>query len=114
MKKRFIFLAPLFVAAFFAFVFVVMWLWNHLMPGIFGLREISYWEAFGLFLLSKLLFGGFHGGGGRSKWKDCDGPGRREWRRMSAEEKQKYKEEMKGKWREWCGEKKVEKEQGDN
>jgi hypothetical protein len=33
-------------------------LWNWLMPGIFGLRAITYWEAWGLFLLAHLLFGG--------------------------------------------------------
>jgi hypothetical protein len=38
---------------------VVQWLWNWLMPDIFGLHPISYWQAFGLLFLSKLLFGGF-------------------------------------------------------
>jgi hypothetical protein len=49
------------VAALFALVFgfVFKWLWNWLMPDIFGLRQISYWQAFGLLLLGKLLFGGF-------------------------------------------------------
>jgi hypothetical protein len=35
-----------------------MLLWNWLMPDIFGLKEISYWQAWGLFLLSTLLFKG--------------------------------------------------------
>ena len=49
------------VAALFALVFgfVLKWLWNWLMPDIFGLRQISYWQAFGLLLLAKLLFGRF-------------------------------------------------------
>jgi hypothetical protein len=38
---------------------VVQWLWNWLMPDIFGLNPISYWQAFGLLFLGKLLFGGF-------------------------------------------------------
>ncbi len=38
---------------------VVQWLWNWLMPDIFGLHPISYWQAFGLLFLAKLLFGGF-------------------------------------------------------
>jgi hypothetical protein len=38
---------------------VVQWLWNWLMPDIFGLRQISYWQAFGLLFLGRLLFGGF-------------------------------------------------------
>jgi len=35
---------------------VVMWLWNALMPGVFGLPEIGYWQAVGLFILAHLLF----------------------------------------------------------
>lgn len=42
----------------FVFAFFVQWLWNHLMPDIFGLKMISYWQAFGLILLAKLFFGG--------------------------------------------------------
>jgi len=38
--------------------FVVQWLWNWLMPDIFGLNPISYWQAFGILFLAKLLFGG--------------------------------------------------------
>ncbi len=36
---------------------VIMWLWNWLMPSLFGLRTIGFWEALGLFLLAKILFG---------------------------------------------------------
>ena len=38
------------------FGFLVKWLWNWLMPDIFGLNPISYWQAFGLLFLGKLLF----------------------------------------------------------
>ncbi|MDC7232806.1 MAG: hypothetical protein PQJ58_06215 [Spirochaetales bacterium] len=46
------------------FGWVLMLLWNWLMPEIFGLPLISYWQAWGLILLSHLLFkgGGGHGG----------------------------------------------------
>ena len=37
--------------------FVVMWLWNWLMPEIFGLGTITYWQGFGIFFLAKILFG---------------------------------------------------------
>jgi hypothetical protein len=43
------------------FSFVVMELWNWLAPAIFGLHTISFWQALGLLVLSKILFGGFHG-----------------------------------------------------
>jgi len=33
-----------------------MLLWNWLMPDIFGLKTISFWQALGLLLLTTLLF----------------------------------------------------------
>jgi hypothetical protein len=39
---------------------VVMWLWNWLMPVIFGLPVINYWQAVGIFILCHLLFKGHH------------------------------------------------------
>ncbi|MFH1572092.1 MAG: hypothetical protein ABIL09_29140 [Gemmatimonadota bacterium] len=41
---------------------VVQALWNWLMPKLFGLPEITYWQAVGLFVLCHLLFGS-HGNG---------------------------------------------------
>ncbi len=35
-------------------------LWNALMPEIFGLPEVSYWQAVGLLVLGHMLFGGGH------------------------------------------------------
>ena len=35
--------------------FPLMWLWNWLMPGIFNLPEITFWEALGLNALSSIL-----------------------------------------------------------
>jgi len=50
-------------AAGFAFVFglLVKVLWNALMPAIFGLSVITFWQAFGLVILAKILFGSHHG-----------------------------------------------------
>ncbi len=45
-----------------AFGWLVMLLWNWLMPNLFGLKPITYWQAFGILILAKLLFGGLgHG-----------------------------------------------------
>ena len=63
------------------FGFLVKWLWNILMPELFGLTQITYWQAFGIVVLAKLLFGTFgskdHGHDRRSrhpgpfrKWHD--------------------------------------------
>ena len=35
---------------------VCMWLWNWLMPEIFGLQNIGYWQAAGLMALSSCFF----------------------------------------------------------
>lgn len=43
----------------FLFGYITMRLWNWLMPEIFGLGAINYWQALGLLILAKILFGGF-------------------------------------------------------
>ncbi len=42
--------------------YVVMLLWNWLMPLLFGLTEINFWMAAGIVLLARLIFGGFRHG----------------------------------------------------
>jgi hypothetical protein len=49
------------------FGFLVKWLWNWLMPALFGLKEITYWQAFAMVVLAKLLFGAF-GAHHQDKW----------------------------------------------
>lgn len=76
------------VAALAALGWVVMLLWNAVMPALFtGVRIIDYWHAMGLLVLSRVLFGGFRGGGG---WRQ-----RRHWRRweaMTADERAHFKQ----------------------
>ncbi len=43
------------------FGLLVELLWNWLMPEIFGLPTINYWQAFGLIILAKIFFGSGHG-----------------------------------------------------
>jgi hypothetical protein len=42
----------------FLFGYFVMLLWNWLMPEIFGLGLITFWQAFGLVVLGRMLIGG--------------------------------------------------------
>jgi hypothetical protein len=97
--KKYRFLRALKVALFGALAvvvvsFVVMSLWNVLMPGIFAVHAISFWQALGLLVLSKLLFGGFRGfTGGGPRWR------RRmleRWEQMTPEEREKFKQGMRG------------------
>jgi len=39
--------------------YVVMLLWNWLMPEIFGLITVTYWQAVGIIIFAKLLLGSF-------------------------------------------------------
>ena len=71
----------------------VLYLWNWLMPPLFGLHTVTYWQALGLLGLSWLLFGGWRGMHG---W----GHHRRErWANMTPEEREKFREGMKAR----CG-----------
>ena len=71
------------------FSLVVMALWNWLMPALFGLRAIGFWQALGLLVLSRILFGGFRGRPGHGmRWR------RRmmeRWEQMSPEEREKFR-----------------------
>src|ERR1035438_3160125 len=58
------------------FGLIVMQLWNWLAPAIFGWHAISFAQAFGLLVLSRILFGGFRGHRGPRGWN---------WRRRMAE-----------------------------
>ena len=51
-----------FTGLMFLFGAIIMWLWNGLMPVIFNLGVINYWQAIGLAILARLLFGHMHHG----------------------------------------------------
>lgn len=71
----------------------VMYLWNWLMPTLFGLVTISFWQALGIFALAKILFG-FGGGGDKMGGRNKGKWGRRfqeKWGNMSNEEREKYR-----------------------
>jgi len=57
------------IAGFFALIVgvLIMALWNWLMPAIFGLGTISFWQGFGIALLARLLFGGMGHQNGQSQ-----------------------------------------------
>jgi hypothetical protein len=72
---------------------LVMALWNSLMPALFGMRSIGFWQALGLFLLSKLLFGGFAGGGRSGNWRHRM---MQRWQQMTPEERERFLQEVRG------------------
>ncbi len=83
------------VAAFaLLFGVVIMWLWNTLMPVIFHLGVITFWQAVGLAILARLLFGFMHGGHSHHHRGRC-GPWGRRFRRQDDERCRDYSD----KWR---------------
>ncbi|WP_419213414.1 hypothetical protein ACNR9Q_04480 [Maribacter sp. X9] len=68
-KKGFkiLFISLLGIAVAFLFGYIVMHLWNWLMPELFGLPEIGYWKALGVLLFAKIIFGFGNGGGPNKK-----------------------------------------------
>jgi hypothetical protein len=72
--------------------FIVMHLWNWLAPSVFGWHVITYWQALGILILSKILFGGFRGRPGPSPyWRDRM---MRRWAQMTPEEREKFRQSM--------------------
>jgi hypothetical protein len=78
------------IAGVFVFGIIVMLLWNALMPDIFHLPIISFWQALGLLLLAKIFFSGFRGGGPRGRMKDKL---REKWMTMTPEERERFKQD---------------------
>ena len=76
------------------FGFVVMSLWNWLMPALFGLPAVGFWQALGLLVLARVLFGGFRGGPSRHmRWRHRM---RERWERMTPEERERFREGLRG------------------
>jgi hypothetical protein len=77
------------------FGYVVQQLWNSLIPAIVGGRAITFWQALGILLLCKILFGGFRGRGGMY-WRHRMGE---RWEKMTPEEREKFSRAMRSR----CG-----------
>jgi len=92
------------LAAIALFAVAAMFLWNALLPQLFGLPILTYRQAVGLMLLARILFGGLaHDFAGRRAGK---GRGdaymfhhgnklREKWMNMSAEERKEFMEKEK-------------------
>ena len=88
-RSRFFKFIPGVIAVFAAFTAITMLLWNALMPAIFGLTAITFWQALGLMILARLLFGGVKT---HQFWKHKrpDGNFRRKWMNLSPEERKAF------------------------
>jgi hypothetical protein len=93
--KRAIFIPIAIAAGVFIFGSLVMFLWNSILPVVFGISTITFWQALGILVLSKILFGGFgHGRGHSHSGHDWKG----HHMHLNPEEREK----MKAEWRNRC------------
>ena len=100
MRRRLIFIAPLAILGMLLFTVIggeiVLHLWNWLLPPLFGWHLVTFWQALGLLVLCRILFGGLgsHGSGRpnfRHRMKE-------RWERMTPEEREKFRHS----WRSRC------------
>ena len=98
MRKRLIWIAPAAIVGMVIFAWiggeVVMLLWNWLAPALFGLRQVTFWQALGLLALCRILFGGFGLSGGashRSRRRMAE-----RWEQMTPEERERFRQGLHG------------------
>ncbi len=111
MRWRWVFIVPAAIVGIVLFTFiggeVVKLLWNGLLPSLFGWRQVTFWEALGLLVLCRILFGGF---GGHRGYRSGPGIRRRmadrmadrvaeRWEHMAPEERERFRQRV----RDRCG-----------
>ncbi len=100
MRKKwwlFLLIPPGIVLFTWLFGLIVMHLWNWLLPGLFGWHTITFWQALGMLVLCRILFGGFGNSGNRG-----GAPSKRKsklWEAMPPEEREAIRQEMRAR----CG-----------
>lgn len=89
------------LAALFVFVMghVIMYLWNAILPDVINAKPISFWQAVGIFVLARLLSGGFKGGRSHNSKRNY---WRNKWANMNEEERHEFR----SKWKNYCDSKK--------
>jgi hypothetical protein len=98
--KRKLWFIPLVLVAVALLAWIVMLLWNWVMPGLFvggaPIAHLDYGRAVGLLILCRILFGGFRGrhgghGRGRDRWL--------RWQAMTPEEREQFRSTRMGRCR---------------
>lgn len=107
MRRRWYFIAPVAILGMLAFIAVggevVRLLWNWLLPGLFGWRLITFWQAVALLALCRILFGGLGMRGPlrsnvrrrmAERWEQ-------RWQQMTPEEREKFRQSFRGRCGPW-------------
>lgn len=101
-KRKLLYMIPLGILGIAAFLGIfggiVMLLWNNVLAVVLHISTINFWQAVGILVLSKILFGGFRGcrWGRKREWKEKM---QQRWGNMTPEEREKFKQE----WGNRCG-----------
>lgn len=102
--RRVRFFIPLFILiVLLAISYAVFWLWNNVLVAVVAVKPVTFWQAVGLLILSRILFGGFKFGPPNGRFRGAGGapPWRDKWRQMSDEDRMKFRRE----WKNRCGDK---------
>jgi hypothetical protein len=94
--RKLLLIIPLAILTAALFGFIVMSLWNVVVPAVFGGKIITFWQALGLLVLSRILVGGFFRRGG---FGDRQRARKAIWERLTPEEREKLRAGMRGR----CG-----------
>jgi|SRR5262245_33103439 len=99
-RNKLILLAPVAIVGFALFIalggLVVRELWNWLLPNLFGLHRITFWQALAMLALCRILFGGFafHGSpDSRMRRRIIE-----RWEAMTPEERERFRQGMHRRW----------------
>lgn len=100
--RRFRLLIPLAVLAFVALLSLLVYaLWNGVVADVLGVKAITYWQALGLLVLSKILFGGFPVGGRRCRSRVREHMLSKHWESLDPEQREHMRDEMRRRFGNW-------------
>ncbi|HEY6306974.1 MAG TPA: hypothetical protein VI488_11015 [Candidatus Angelobacter sp.] len=101
-KWKVIFIAPIAILGIALVIFIggeiVMRLWNWLLPPLFGWHQITFWQAFGILALCRILFGGhgWHRPVRSNVRRRMEERMKERWEHMTPEERERFRQGMRG------------------
>jgi len=101
-RTRLFYIAPLAILGILLFIVlggqIVMRLWNWLLPPLFGWHAITFWQALGILVLCRILFGGLglHGRGRSNMGHRIRERMAERWEAMTPEERERFRHGMRG------------------
>src|SRR5438270_10025413 len=82
--RRMFWIAPFAILGVLVFGGIVMLLWNNVLSPVLHVSLLTFWQALGILVLSKILFSSFGGGGyRRGNWRQ-----KAMWENLSPEQKE--------------------------